>query len=190
MANYCHWQSNYWITLKRKVSNGWWMVSHLNGKEQRAKANMTLESFRKRADFTSMPQCKWKMDPPAIWALTSPSATAVRMISALRRACYRKCFEGTGRRVTKTSTRKMILIHVIHVIHVIRVARISSNNFWLSVCVCVDQACTCSVMFGLKTPSRGLSMGLETDQNSVCRYVMGVGQNNPEEAEMMLYQKL
>ena len=29
------------------------MVSHLNGKEQRAKANMTSESFRKRADFTS-----------------------------------------------------------------------------------------------------------------------------------------
>lgn len=44
---------------------------------------------------------------------------------------------------------------------------------------CVDQACTCSVMFGLKTPSRGLSMGLETNQNSVCGYVLGVGQNNP-----------
>lgn len=54
---------------------------------------------------------------------------------------------------------------------------------------CVDQACTCSVMFGLKTPSRGLSMGLETNQNSVCGYVLGVGQNNPEEAKMMLYQK-
>lgn len=39
---------------------------------------------------------------------------------------------------------------------------------------CVDQACTCSVMFGLKTPSRGLSMGLETNQNSVCGYVMGL----------------
>lgn len=48
---------------------------------------------------------------------------------------------------------------------------------------CVDQACTCSVMFGLKTPSRGLSMGLETNQNSVCGYVLGVGQKQSRRSQ-------
>ena len=113
------------------------------------------------------------------WALTSPSATAVRMISALRRAstfCRKNGWKKDGSS-KKCFFGKMTLINGSSCMSCMSLK--SFPTTYCNLIKCVDQACTCSVMFGLKTPSRGLSMGLETNQNSVCGYVLGVGQNNP-----------